>query len=119
MSEFKLIVAGGRDFNDYAVLSKALWDFANATNDEISIISGMAKGADSLAVKWAKENNVELYEFPADWNTHGKSAGYKRNTEMGRFANGALIFWDGQSKGTGHMINIMRLLNKPIQVINY
>lgn len=119
MSEFKLIVAGGRDFNDYAVLSKALWDFANAIDDEVSIISGMAKGADSLAVQWAKENNIELYEFPADWNTHGKSAGYKRNTEMGKAANGAIIFWDGQSKGTNHMINIMKQLNKYVHVINY
>ncbi len=96
-NEYKLLVAGGRDFNDYAVLSKALWDFANAIDDEVSIISGMAKGADSLAVQWAKENNVELYEF----------------------ADGAIIFWDGQSKGTNHMINIMKQLNKYVHVINY
>ena len=119
MNEFKLLVAGGRDFNDYQMLSKFIWDFANATDDEISIISGMAKGADSLAVKWAKENNVELYEFPANWNGLGKKAGYMRNTEMGNFADGALIFWDGQSRGTEHMINYMEQLKKPVVIVNY
>ena len=117
--EYKLLVAGGRDFNDYSVLTKALWDFANATDDEVSIISGMARGADSLAVKWAKENSVELYEYPANWDAYGKSAGYKRNVEMSKAADGAIIFWNGLSAGTKHMINIMEQLHKPVILINY
>lgn len=118
-NEYKLIVAGGRDFDDYKLLSKSIWSFANATDDEISIISGMAKGADSMAAYWARENNVMLYEYPANWNGLGKKAGFIRNTEMGKAADGALIFWDGKSRGTEHMIKFMEQLKKPVIIVNY
>ncbi len=50
MEEFKLIVAGGRDFNDYRLLSKTLNELANDeyADKSISIVSGMARGADAL-----------------------------------------------------------------------
>ena len=119
--EFKLIVAGGRDFEDYEKLSTELLALALDTykDRDVSIISGMARGADALAVRFAKEHNVMLYEFPADWNGFGKRAGFVRNEQMAQFADGLLAFWDGQSRGTEHMIGTMRDLGKPVQVINY
>lgn len=121
MKEFKLIVAGGRDFNDYQHLSRVL--FAMADNEfadhAVSIVSGMARGADALAVQFARTNSIKLYEFPADWNGMGKVAGFKRNGDMAKFADGLLAFWDGASKGTAHMIDCMRLANKPVHVVRY
>lgn len=119
--EFKLIVAGSRDFNDYDHLSRVL--FAMADNEyadkEVSIVSGMARGADMLAVQFARTNSIKLYEFPADWNGMGKVAGFKRNGDMAKFADGLLAFWDGASKGTAHMISCMLLVNKPVHVVRY
>lgn len=123
MSEFRLIVAGGRDFRDRERLAATVVDVAESLPEgtQTSLVSGMARGADLLAYQFAVEANVKVYEFPADWNRYGKSAGYRRNAEMADFADGLLAFWDGQSRGTGHMINLMktRYPSKPIWIENY
>lgn len=121
MEEFKLIVAGGREFTDYAMASRELNKLAEGelVNEAISIVSGMARGADAQGVRFAKENGVKLYEFYPDWNGLGKSAGFRRNEDMGRFADGLLAFWDGKSVGTKGMIEFMRKLGKDVRVINY
>ena len=121
MNEFKLIVAGGRDFQDYNRLELvilALSSYALADKD-ISIVTGMAKGADRLAYQFAKQNKVVCYEYPADWEKHGKSAGYIRNIEMGKASDGLLAFWDGASRGTKHMIDTMTKMGKWVHVIQY
>lgn len=119
--QFKLIVAGGRDFNDYDLLSKEITNLALVTYEDkfVSIVSGMARGADALAVRFAKEQEVELHEFPANWDKYGKSAGYRRNEEMAQAADGLLAFWDGKSKGTANMIESMRKRGKPVHVVRY
>ena len=83
------------------------------------VVSGKARGADSLGELWANENNVKLSDFPADWDRYGKRAGYVRNEEMGHYADKAIIFWDGASKGTKNMIDIMKKLKKPCKVYLY
>jgi len=121
MKEFKLIVAGGRDFTDYAKASNSINELANGelAPYAVAIVSGMARGADAIGAEFARNNNVVLYEFPANWDVHGKRAGFIRNEEMGRFSDGLLAFWDGQSRGTKHMIEFMKRLNKPVFVVNY
>lgn len=120
-NEFKLIVAGSRSFNDYELLSRTLFAIAEDVDPtiEISIVSGMAKGADMLAAQFAKEHNIKLYEFPADWDRYGKRAGYLRNEEMANASNGLLVFWDGESKGTKHMIETMLAMGKPVTTMKY
>ena len=119
--EYKLIVAGGRDFMDYSLLVEELEKLANTTLQDkaVSIVSGMARGADSLAYHYARTNNIHVYQFPADWNKYGKGAGYKRNEAMGRMADGVLAFWDGKSRGTKHMIEAMTLMGKDVFTITY
>ena len=120
MNEFKLIVAGGRDFNDAELLSRTLYAMADVelADKSVSIVSGMAKGADALGYRFAKSLGIQCYELPADWSL-GRKAGFMRNTQMGKFADGLLCFWDGQSNGTRHMIDYMVSINKPVTVINY
>ena len=60
---------------------------------------------------WAKENNVHVAEFPAEWDKYGKSAGYIRNKQMAKYATKSVVFWDFKSKGTGHMIDLSREYN--------
>lgn len=121
MREYKLIVAGGRDFNDANLLSQTLMGLSAEAGDAvcISIVSGMARGADMLGFQFAREHNVKCYQFPADWSQYGKRAGFIRNKQMGDFADGLLAFWDGESRGTKQMIEYMQSLGKPTYVIRY
>jgi hypothetical protein len=101
----KLIIAGSRDFDDYEFLS---YHAALITSDDCSIpeiVSGTARGADQLGERWAAEHDCHIKRFPADWTKYGKGAGYIRNTEMAQYADTLLAFWDGQSRGTSHMID--------------
>jgi len=121
LPEFKLIVAGGRDFNRYYSVAHEITMLANQELKDyaVSIVSGMARGADRMAYQFAKQNNVQVYEFPANWGLYGKAAGHIRNRHMAEFADGLLAFWDGQSRGTKNMIETMRAMGKPVRDIRY
>ena len=67
-------------------------------------MSGTARGVDRFGEQWAIENNVAIKRFPADWDTHGKRAGYLRNIQMDDYADALIAVWDGESRGTKHMI---------------
>ena len=72
------------------------------------VLSGTARGADQLGEEWAKLNGIPVERYPANWDLHGKSAGFKRNTEMAEKAEALIALWDGESRGTKHMIDIAR-----------
>ena len=115
---FKVIVAGGRDFTDYALLSSTLQHLLSKRSD-VLIVSGVARGADSLAIQFASDNGLPVIKFPANWHTHGISAGFKRNIQMAKFADACVCFWDGKSKGTADMIRVARLYSLQVRVIKY
>jgi hypothetical protein len=115
---FKLIVAGSRDFNDYELLKSKL-DNAKKHFGVFEVVSGKARGADSLGERYAQENNLPIAEFPADWGTHGKKAGFLRNADMAEYADGCVVFWDGISKGTQHMINLAKEKEIQLAIVNY
>jgi hypothetical protein len=112
----KLAVVGSRDFNDYELLKSRL-DIIHKLKIIDLIISGGAIGADSLSEKWAKENRIPSKIFLPDWNTYGKSAGFKRNVEIIYNSDAVIAFWDGLSKGTQHSINLAKEYKKPIAII--
>src|SRR5687767_525131 len=68
------------------------------------VVSGTARGVDSLGEAWAIENNILIRHFPANWNKYGRSAGYRRNVEMADYADALIAIWDGSSRGTANMI---------------
>jgi hypothetical protein len=114
----KVIIAGSRDFNDYNELCK-FCDHVLQNQKEIEVVSGTAKGADQLGEKYATERGYTIKQFPADWDKHGRSAGYIRNEEMAKYADALIAFWNGNSKGTEHMINLAKKYNLKIKVRNY
>lgn len=121
MEYFRVIIAGGRDFNDYSLL-KAKCDNILAektTTHRIIVVSGAAKGADSLGEQYAREKGYTIEKYPADWNTHGRAAGPIRNAQMANSADALIAFWDGQSKGTKSMINIAKTKGLGVRVISY
>ena len=131
MKELRVIIAGSRDFNDFPKLMNSSIEILTGISkkrddlDRIRIISGTARGADKLGEQYAKIAGYELSKFPADWDGLGKRAGYVRNAEMAKFAveddsYGVLIaFWDGQSRGTKHMIDLAKRYGLEIHVVNY
>ena len=83
------------------------------------IISGAARGADTLGARYARERGVPVLEFPADWVRLGKRAGMVRNLQMLDSADAVVAFWDGQSRGTAHMINETKKRGLPLRVVRY
>lgn len=114
----KIIVAGSRDFNDYQLLhNKLKYLTQNYDNSQIEIVSGTARGADQLGERYAKQYNIKVTKFPADWERFGRSAGPKRNIQMAHYADVAVVFQVNNSRGSQHMINTMRELNKRVVVV--
>lgn len=128
MKELRVIIAGSRDFNDYQLLKKSVIEIICAKtmlSDSTKIISGTARGADSLGERFANEMGLEIKRFPANWAGFGKRAGYIRNEQMAQYAAeddnyGMLIaFWDGKSRGTKHMIDLANKYNLEVHVIEF
>jgi hypothetical protein len=118
---FKVIIAGGRDFDDSDLLDKsagAALRYKIATS-RVEVVCGKANGADTLGEVWALDNGISVRYFPADWDKHGKKAGYLRNEEMAKYADALLAFWDGKSKGTKHMIDLAKKHKLKVKVIRY
>lgn len=101
----KTIIAGSRSITDYNILLQIMKEIDfNITE----IVSGTAKGADSLGERYAIENNIPLKKFPADWNKWGKVAGRIRNGQMNMYSDALILLWDGKSRGSKHMLEIAK-----------
>ena len=102
----KVIVAGTRDYDDYAFFSKVMLKRIKLFEGSIIFISGKAKtGADALIIQFCEEHKYPWTEFPANWDI-GKQAGYIRNVEMANVASDLILFFDGKSRGSKHMSDI-------------
>ena len=116
---FRVIVSGSRGFNNYSLLKSVLDNLVSLVDDQIVILSGKSRGADSLGEVYASRNNIRVISYPADWNNLGKSAGFIRNVEMARNADALVAFWDGESRGTAHMISEANRFGLRVKVVNY
>ncbi len=94
-------------------LEKLVERFTNDYGAPTLVVSGRAKGPDLLGETWAEANGIGIARFPAKWDLHGKAAGPIRNQEMGDFADGGIIMWDGKSTGAKHMSEVLRKQKKP------
>lgn len=117
-SVFRVIIAGGRDFNDYGLLERKMDHLLSKISSQIIVICGKARGADTLGEQYAKSRNYQIAYYPADWSM-GKTAGYIRNLEMAENADALVAFWDGKSRGTKHMIDTAHNKNLKVRVIRY
>jgi hypothetical protein len=97
----KTIIAGSRTITNLGTIYKAV----NGAGWFITeVVSGMAKGVDSLGERWARENGVLVRQFPANWDHYGRKAGPIRNSQMADYSDALIAVWDGKSRGTKHMI---------------
>lgn len=115
----KIIIAGSRTITDFGIVEEAIFEFLVTNNITLSqiteIVSGKARGVDTLGEQFAHKYGISIKDFPADWNKFGKSAGFKRNAEMGRYADQLIAVTIG-SPGTKHMITFMESAGKGVFV---
>lgn len=112
----RVIIAGSRDCTDRKLLETAI---AASQFEITTVISGCARGVDTLGQLWARDHNIPIERFPAQWNIHRKSAGFVRNRIMAENAEALIAVWDGRSPGTRHMISIARALLLEVYVHVY
>lgn len=105
----KVIIAGSRGITEYEPFAEELDSLVEDEAMSITeVVSGTARGVDQMGERWAKERGIPVKRFPADWERYGKSAGYRRNEQMALYADGLIAFWDGESRGTKHMIDLAK-----------
>lgn len=121
MDIIKVIIAGTRTFDDYQLLKSELniRIMPNVFKITIEIVSGCAKGADTLGEQYANEYGFIIKKFPANWDKYGKKAGYIRNSEMAEYATHCVVFWDGKSKGAEMMIKLAKEKGLITQTVIY
>jgi hypothetical protein len=100
----KVIIAGSRDISDYELVVKAVEDSGFAITE---VVSGTARGVDRFGERWARESNVAVKRFPANWDKYGKRAGFLRNVDMADYADALIAVWNG-STGTANMISLAK-----------
>lgn len=114
----KVIVAGGRKFDDYEKVKERLkFYLLRYDPSEIEIVSGGATGADALGERYAKEFGCQIKRFPAEWKKYGAAAGPMRNNQMAQYAD-SLIAFDTGGRGTANMIQQAKSKGLPVRVVN-
>jgi hypothetical protein len=112
----KVIIAGSRDFADHRHFDYSL---ANCGLTITEVVCGECRGPDLMGKAWANQRGIPVKSFPADWSQHGRAAGPKRNAAMADYADAAVVFWDGTSRGTANMIGEMQRRGKRCIVVRY
>jgi len=106
----KLAIIGSR-----SITSLNLDDYIKEKPDVV--VSGGAKGIDTIAWGWAIDNHIEIIVHRPDYNKHGRGAPLRRNDLIIRDADKVLAFWDGVSHGTKYVIDKARKQGKEVEVI--
>lgn len=123
MESSKIIITGGQDFDNYTYMSEKLnelfWESDILGRGEKKIISGMDKGADTLAIRYADEQELTKILFPANWKYHPRWGGILRQEDMLSIATHLIAFWDGKSNDTKHIIDMARQKGIPVWIFNY
>ena len=118
---YRVIIAGCRNFDDYALLKERCNDYLceKMETHNVIIVSGHASGADALGERFAEEHGLQCEIHPADWGKYGRSAGPIRNAEMAEVSDALIAFWDGQNPGTRSMIELARKKGLQVSVVYF
>ncbi len=118
---YRLVVAGSRNFNDYSLLCTTLNEVVGELKSEynVTIVSGTANGADKLGEKYAEKHGLKIERHPANWGRYGRGAGPIRNAEMVKESDGVVVFWNGESSGAKNIIDCAKAENHLLKVVKY
>ena len=99
----RVLVCGGRDFDDWPLFCETLKRF------EIDIVvSGDAPGADTMALEWCEDAAVPLQRHVANWSEFGRAAGPIRNQAMLDEGKPDLVIAFPGGRGTADMVRRAR-----------
>lgn len=115
----RVMVCGSREgFTDVEVMQALdeLFHEHSYHPPHMIVIHGAACGVDTIARRWASIHGAVLEEYPAEWEKHGKAAGYIRNKTMVDSADIVVAFWNGKSKGTYNSINLALEARKELHI---
>ena len=116
----KIIIAGSRSLSNYELVARECDRFIGEyfSDCDIEVVSGSCgHGADAIGEKYAADRGYPVVKFPADWNRHGRTAGPIRNAQMADYANAAIVFWDGKSRGSMNMISLAQKKGLVVKVV--
>lgn len=120
MNEIRLAIVGSRGFNDYERLCAAVSALAEREQlNVVGVVSGGARGVDSLGARYAHEHGLQLTEFLPDYDKYGRGAPLIRNKTIIENADYVLSVWDGKSRGTLNAIGHAQKLGKPLHIERY
>lgn len=100
MSPERVLVCGGRDYDDWVTFSDVM-----ATIDIAVMCHGCARGADSFAAQYGDMEGIPTEGFRADWRKHGKAAGVMRNQLMLDVFKPTLVVAFPGGRGTADMVS--------------
>ena len=114
----RVLVCGSRNWASHRAIYDALMKL-HVEKKILYVIEGEARGADTIARVSAENLGIPVLRFPADWNKHGKAAGFIRNQQMLDEGKPDLVlaFWDGLSRGTKNMIELAKKAGVPVEII--
>lgn len=116
MSNYRVLVCGGRDFEDHELMFGILNGIlSDQWGRGLTIIHGGAKGADRLAASWAEYKGLDIEEYTAEWNVYGRSAGYIRNAKMLEEGEPDLVVAFEGGRGTASMIKLAKEAGVPVE----
>ena len=110
----RVLVCGGRDFDDQEFLVETLDDLY-LNHGMKTLIEGEARGADQMSAWWAKAYDIIIERYPANWDRHGKSAGHIRNQQMIDEGKPDLVIAFSGGKGTANMIERAKAARIPVE----
>lgn len=106
----KLLIAGSRSITDF--------DLESIVPEGVdTIISGGAKGIDTLAEEYADRHNIEKIIVRPEYSRYGKAAPIKRNYDMVDMCDEVLVIWDGVSRGTKSTVSYAEKKGKKVTII--
>ena len=113
----RLAIVGSREFENYDLVCAEVAKIQQTQNVDL-IVSGGAKGADTLAKKFAARNRIRLMEFLPDYDRYGRGAPLQRNTLIVQNSDVVLAFVAATSKGTWDTIRKARAARKKVIIVN-
>jgi YspA, cpYpsA-related SLOG family len=109
----KIAIVGSRDYPDLGAVVR----FVKGLPPGTVVVSGGARGVDRTAEQAARAAGFEVLIFPADWEKHGRMAGFKRNVQIVNASDEVVAFWDLRSHGTKHTLDFAKSVGKPVKII--
>lgn len=109
----KVAIVGSRDFRNFDMVDT----FVNQLPVSDVVVSGGARGVDLCAEMAARKRGMKCIIHKAEWARNGRGAGFMRNSLIVNDCDKLVAFWDGESRGTKHSIDLANLRGKSVEVI--